>query len=33
MIVDRFVDSKELIVHRDGDYLDVTRPLDANEVC
>lgn len=32
MIVDRFVDSKELNVHRDEDYFNVNTHLDAKEV-
>lgn len=32
MIVDRFVDSKELNVHRDEDYFNVNSHLDAKEV-
>ena len=32
MIIDRFVDSKELSVHRDEDYFNVNSHLDAKEV-
>jgi len=32
MIIDRFVDSMELNVHRDEDYFNVNRHLDAKEV-